>query len=197
MRLSKFPKHIWWGVLLPIVLVGLGIWRLWPWIEEYRAEEERKAINNLIRLTIDPNAGNTGPWWRGRINGYGVGIDLQVVNAKRVPQSLPTPEYAPTNGYYFVTIRNESSPESTEVDPGNMINLQDLDSNPSRILFCAYPSDYDWRHRRTFFWIKDGNHFGIFGLDNGGKPILEWSKESKLAEEVDMLGAWVDGVTNP
>ena len=48
MKLSKIPKHIWWGVALPVVLVGLGIWRLAPVIEYYRAEDERTARVRLL-----------------------------------------------------------------------------------------------------------------------------------------------------
>ena len=50
-KLSKIPKHIWLGVVLPIVLVGLGIWRLWPVFVEYRAEDERMARQTLVMVT--------------------------------------------------------------------------------------------------------------------------------------------------
>ena len=51
MKLSKIPKHIWLGVLLPLVLVGLGAWRLWPIVEEYREKDELLALDALVDLT--------------------------------------------------------------------------------------------------------------------------------------------------
>ena len=50
MKLSKIPKHIWLGVLLPFLLVGLGTWRLWPEFDEYRGSDEAMTTHWLIHL---------------------------------------------------------------------------------------------------------------------------------------------------
>ena len=46
MKRPKIPRHIWMGVVLPLVLVGLIIWRLWPVIEEFRGQDVRDAATN-------------------------------------------------------------------------------------------------------------------------------------------------------
>lgn len=118
---SKIPKHIWLGVVLPLVLVGLGIWRLGPKIEEYRREDENKAMSSLITLStyFNPNtAGNsvtTVSWceWTDRF-GFGavefIELPVSVVNSNEVQLSPLTHGHAPTHGYYFLALdRNNST----------------------------------------------------------------------------------------
>ena len=77
-KLSKIPKHIWWGVFLPLVLVGLGIWRFWPYIEEYRAEDEREASDSLTLIAGEAfgswgfgfHGGGNPHYWTGDVAGY-------------------------------------------------------------------------------------------------------------------------------
>ena len=52
-RVLLLPKHIWFGVVIPVVLVVCGTWRLWPLIEKYRGEEEREVSANLILIGVD------------------------------------------------------------------------------------------------------------------------------------------------
>ena len=55
--------------------------------------------------------------------------------------------------------------------------------HPSRFAFCAYPSAYDWRHRKTHIINEEG---AIYSVDNGGMPITEWPTEWDLAENFDV-----------
>ena len=165
MKLSKIPKHIWWGVLLPIVLVGLGIWRLWPKIEEYRREDEREAVSVL------------SDFGSGGYHLYdGTSISRMIIMGKRHTSG---PFQSPFNGYHLVTIQRDNANSMLEEYQQNTdaVGLSILDSDVYG--FCAYPVQYDWRHRRTFIVNRSQK---IFSLDNGGKPVTEWPSDEELAE---------------
>ena len=156
MKLSKIPKHIWWGGLLPIVLVGLGIWRLWPEIEEYRAKDERLAVEFLI---------DHSDYLRcSKCTGF---------NNIRAFKGIDT------WGYQVVAIHSESLLGLTSI--GRIERHFDCTNkrHVNTVGYCAYPIEYDWRHRNTFLLLCPDN---IFHIDNGGKPVTEWPTDDELAE---------------
>ena len=162
MKLSKIPKHIWWFVVLPLVLFGLGIWQWWPEFEKYRGEDERGAITALNNLYLSY---------------YPPGPPYEVIYLPAIVQhaisqgEIESPTETPSHGYSFLAIRNASSPKGNTQSPGQHV-------------FCAYPATYDWRHRRTFIT----NQFPrIFSIDNGGDPVTEWPTDEELAERFSMV----------
>ncbi len=171
---------------MPLVLVGVGIWQWWPEFEEWRWEDEREAINSLDRVhmfyefdTLDNSVTTVVSWGFTEIN-------LYVINMKGQSFSLPEPEHSPTNAYYFVAVRHNISNDSKADGNSNEIGPKTAGPDSRRVTFCAYPAKYDWRHQRTFFIAEWSSHeYLMYGIDNGGMPILEWSEESKKAEKVD------------
>ena len=131
-NLSKIPKHIWWGVFLPIVLVGLGIWRLWPVFVEYRDEDERMVREMLNMVTAIPISHHN--------TNYRVPEEVKEIPLEK--------HLTQTHGYYILG-------------------------------FCAWPKQYDWRHKNTFI-INE--HATIYSVDNGGKLITNWPTDEELAE---------------
>ena len=183
MNLSTIPRHIWWGVVLPIVLVGLGVWRLWPLVENYRAEDEKEAIQGLetiwltsrpyallrdyAYLLFDPDDEEYAKFTFCTSNVAGMLGDKltpelrRLAEADAVPLNPISPQPVAFHGYFFLAME------------GN---------NRS---FCAYPAEYDWRHKHTFI-IKSFKV--IYSIDNGGKPISEWPMANERAERFSV--AW-------
>ena len=169
MKLSKIPKHIWLGVVLPLVLVGLGVWRLWPKIEEYRGEDERGAIGALEFLCTnnESHLDILDTLWSA------LSPDSSQTPQRPVGTTEVMPKGTNNFGYTFIAIWDLRPPE------GDLKRVELL-------FYCAYPANYDWRHRRTIFIAKGSSSQAVrFGIDNGGKPVLKWSEESKLAEPVE------------
>ena len=191
MKLAKIPKHIWWAVFFPLVLVGLGIWRLWPEIEEYRGEDEREAISSLSLVAHvedsfkrgDHDTNGVKDFWTGDVSDlfrlYNSTGNVTVAEADIAPLTPLVPQPVPWNGYYFVALKRDRS----SVPPEEYQQVTDKSGRRvhhlSRFGFCAYPARYDWRHRRTFI-INQG--WTIFSVNNGGKPVTDWPTDEELAD---------------
>ena len=159
MKLSKIPKHIWWGMAFPLVLVSLGIWRIWPKCEEYILFDQRAAKNNLFLLRAD------SCWVSGVLHEMRIlSTDLR---AEAVPLESSAKGLGPFHGYYFIAFICDNS----------------IPLAFSRTFYCAYPSKQDWRHRRTFII----NESSLFSIDNGGRPITIWPTEKALTERFTKL----------
>ena len=175
MQLFKIPKHIWCAVIIPIALIAVGLWRLWPLIEDYRLEEEANAVTGFYHWY--PAA------WTSTLKIAGQNqqrvVYLQVENRNTantphlyltpiVPQpELPLPEWTQYYGYHFIVVCNPPS-SGGKTKP------------PQYPFLCAFPATYDWRHRRTF--ITNVSNV-MFGVDNGGKQITEWPTESEISND--------------
>ena len=103
-NLSKIPKHIWWGVVLPLVLVGLGVWRLWPMIEEYREADEREAVAQLNVVTMWgglPWPSNTNDFIFAAYNrDQYVLVTMKSAKPPNVEDLIP--DFPPDRGYYIL-----------------------------------------------------------------------------------------------
>ena len=55
--------------------------------------------------------------------------------------------------------------------------------NLTRFAFCAYPAEYDWRHKLTFIINQEQPDYNLYSIDNGGKPITEWPTDEELTEQ--------------
>ena len=79
MKLAKFPRYIWYGVICPLLLGGVLIWRVWPKFEDYMARDERNAMNGLQQLgmnqvlyrEIDWDKNKVNDFWTGDVAGLG------------------------------------------------------------------------------------------------------------------------------
>ena len=168
MKLSKFPKHIWLGVVLPLVLVGLGIWRFWPVFVEYRYADESKAQSLLYSLTRLSQCNECG----------GIHERSENFMAKTLDE-LAAKMHGHAEYAYIRIMREPNILISTDKD-----SLQFKADRCSRnrgvafVGYCAYPIKYDWRHRQTFICTEKQ----IFSVDNGGKPIFKWPSDAELAE---------------
>ena len=211
MKLIKIPKHIWWGVLLPLVLVGLGMWQWWPEIERYRTADERKAVDGLyvicktnhhyeIALGIDDDVeGKNTLWTKDVIGVFRETLKPQerkLAEADAAPLKPITPQPVPFHGYLFQTVDRENPPEPTTVVryysySGNMERKMLYFSHQA---FCAFPAVYDWRHRMTFIINED---YTIYAIDNGGKPVTAWPTEKDLAERFTNLAEVARQLYNP
>ena len=167
MKLSKIPKHIWLGVLLPLVLVSLGAWQWWPEIEEYRARDERGALGCLTLLDSDFDI-NMSAWEP---------LPSALANSDSAPDPQPVgaaevmPKGTDNYGYKFIVIWRIRPPKGK------------LKNAPSSF-YCAYPANYDWRHKRTFITAIS---YRVLSTDNGGKPITEWPTEEEIAERFTLV----------
>ena len=152
----KIPKHIWWGVLLPVVLVGLGVWRLWPKIEEYMSKDERMAMEFLINHSDKPRCKEC--------TGFNNILAFKGIDAM---------------GYQVAPIHSDSLWGVTSI--GRIERHYDCtnERHVNTVGYCAYPIVYDWRHRNTFLLLWPKN---VFHIDNGGKPVTEWPTDEELAE---------------
>ena len=199
MKLSKIPKHIWWGVLLPLVLVGLGGWRLWPEIEEYRLEYETSAIIHLRHLALleiaflhaNYDGNGVKDFWTADVAGLVQSYpflknpyvqDFQEADVAPLKPGVAEP--VPFGGYLFLALERDTSivpPEQYRQDTdqsGRKVH------HLSKFAFCAYPAMYDWRHRRTFI-VNQGQV--IYAVNNDGNPITEWPTDKELAEKFTKL----------
>ena len=160
-KLFKIPKHIWWGVFLPLVLVGLGIWQLWPKFEEYREEDERLVLSALRDITVITRC-----------------VDCNGFNDEGKEYGLLV-----WAGYKFMPLQQGGSSEpSGERNLIREINCKDV-HDISVFGYCAFPIEYDWRHRRTI--ISNGDV--LLSVDNGGKPVTEWPTVKELTERFTKL----------
>ena len=181
--------------MLPLALVGLGIWRLWPKIEEYRVKDERAALRVLEYFaSINADYSNfnksindrteDGDYWTGDVAGLFRGnpgtANEPLAKADAAPLSPLVPKPAPYHGYYFVAVKRDGS-----IHPPQAYGIKTDESgrkvlNPSRFAICAYPAEYGWRHRLTFV-INE--RFFVTAFDNGGTPIIEWPSRNELTEQ--------------
>ena len=200
MDLSKIPRHIWWGVVLPLILVGLGLWRLWPVLGEYRGADECKALETLCLIAKaehaflgkDGDMNGVNDFWTGDVGGvFQRGPKLwrpPFIRADAAPWKPQGFKPVPFQGYYFVALKRDKSSkpavdyqEDTDKSGRKVHHL-------SRFGFCAYPARYDWRHRLTFIINEDSVGYSI---DNGGKPLTEWPLKGELAEH---FTAWISTI---
>ena len=193
-RALRPPRHIWFGVVIPVILVLGGTWRLWPLIEKYRGEEEREVPANLRLIAADAY-GHTfkvkydhyrysHPYylWSGDV------AELAQLSPRHVTRAMAEADAAPVSplvtkpiplhGYYFLAIAYDPLTKGRDgQEPGaNGSGLGPY--RRSRGYFCAYPADYDWRHRQTFI-INETRQ--IYSVDNGGDPVTPWPGKEVLS----------------
>ena len=190
MKLSKIPKHIWWFVVLPLVLVGVGGWRLWPVLVVYRWYEERIIRVRFTLIAVaerdykakDLDKNGINDFWTADLSGlYEKGLrDIDVAHADAAPLHPLVATPVPIVGYLFVAMKrtNQSDafgakfPVKTDVT-GN------TDHHLNTWAFCAYPAEYDWRHKHTYIFNEKAK---IYRIDNCGEPVTEWPPGKQLTE---------------
>ena len=140
--------------MLPLVLVGLGVWQLWPLFVEYRGADEFGAME---QLRVDLPVATCG-FCKGYDDHEGI---------------MTTEQY----GYQYRPVMSNESPRIPEGD----FDFEECRTEHHLSIrgYCAYPIQYDWRHRSTFIADRDGF---IFSVDNGGKPVTEWPTDAEIAE---------------
>ena len=176
MTLKKIPKHIWYGVVLPVVLVGLGTWQLGPRIKSYIEEYEYSATEVLKLLARDQETFRDSDRDKNGVQDYWTGDVADLLVASHGPSFSGASRFY---GYYFITMKLDSSSLPPEV------YQQDTDATGrevhhlNRFGFCAYPREYGWRTKHSFI-INETNV--VFRVNNGGKPVTEWPTDEELAE---------------
>ena len=186
-KLSAIPRHIWFGVFIPLVFLGTGVWRLWPTFMDYLVQDEHAAIGWLQVLALheidfahyDRDGNGFHDFWTGDIAGL-----LQVGNPiyhnfKIHTDSAPLNSPVPIEGYYLVPLKRDRSVDTPEDYRRTPDTTGRKTLHPSRFGFCAYPAQYDWRHRLTF--IINQERF-VYAIDNGGKPVTEWPSDEDFLE---------------
>ena len=196
MKFSKIPKHIWFGLLIPIVLVGLGSWRMYPVYKSYKDRDARdvdlalqsiSAVNDMRTWSY----GTVHPYWTGDVlgvytlTGKRSGF-VKLLSEADVAPLAPLPhDPVPYHGYFFLALDRDNS----TIPPEEYRKVEDKSGrkvlNHDRFGFCAFPSEYDWRHRLTFIVNEDDV---VYGIDNGGKPVTEWPPDEELAERFIKTG---------
>ena len=198
MKLSGIPRRTWYGILFPLVLVFLGVWLLWPKIENYRLREERSVmrglqhlgLNEVVFRELDRDGNKVYDFWTGDV------ADLEkvrpdevrsIARADTAPLEPRVSQPVPFHGYYFEVLKRDLSSGKVEE------YQQDTDGSGRKVHhffrygICAYPAEYDWRHRRTFII----NEAGLYSVDNGGKQVVEWPSQATLeAQFTDEHGEW-------
>lgn len=201
MKLSKVPKHIWWGIVLPAVLLGLGFWQFWPSLEEYWEKEDRKAVDGLFRLYEDSEFSwgmnctfideeETYYYWTGDVSkvlkfrGIESPEDYGLALADVAPMDPLEPQPVPFHGYYFVALERDNSTQPPE-DYRLMADESGLKVyHPSRFAFCAYPANSNWRHGLTYIINQEGV---VYSIDNDGKPVTEWPTNEELTGKFEPI----------
>ena len=199
MKLPKIPNHLWYAAIIPVALLGVAFWQLWPGIEKYRSANEQLTIRYLDSLGLaqrdfywgDIDNNGVKDFWTGDIVGlFPNAIDPEepILKADAAPLVATEEEPTPLNGYYFAVLERDNSctpPQTYQQDTdgsGRMV------SNVDRSGFCAYPATYNWRHHLTFILNEDGL---IYCTDNGGKRISEWPTQIELTERF-WRPVWMD-----
>ena len=167
------------------------MWRLWPAIEEYRAEDEEHVLSwmrsiptfeNYI-LINDQDGNGVKDYWTGDVTGVWNNsrywIPLDVVAADAAPLYPPASGPTPFHGYYYISMERDKSCKPPEEYHQDTADSGRNTHNRSRFGFCAYPVTYNWRHRRTFI-VNEGGV--VFSVDSGGKPVTAWPTDSELNE---------------
>ena len=127
-------------------------------VEEYRGADEREALGALRDLTVLFHCSTC--------NGFFVDDD----------------ENNGLNGlagYVFTPLQQEDYSAASEENILPEDSICKTSHDESAIGYCAYPMDYDWRHRKTFI-CKEGKV--VYSVDNYGKPVKKWPRDSELSE---------------
>ena len=170
--------------MLPLVLVGLGIWRLWPEFVEYWVKDEREAMSSLTLVAHvedsfkrgDHDTNGVKDFWTGDVSDlfrlYNSAGNVTVAEADIAPLTPLVPQPVPWNGYYFVALSkgpdsyHEMHDYQTDTDnSGRKVHSK------RRFGFCAYPAEYGLTGNFTFI-INEENT--VFRIDNGGKPLKDY-----------------------
>ena len=117
--------------------------------------------------------------WTVDVAGLPKGSSNQLREADAAPLNPIVPKPVPWNGYYFVALKRENSCAPSADYQQERDKSGRKVYNLTRYGFCAYPAEYNWRHRRTFITNED---FLVFSVDNGGKPVTDWPSDAELAE---------------
>ena len=184
---------------MPLVLVGLGVWRLWPRIEKYRAKDEEAAVIGLkwiaslnlfysTQNSSDLEEGSVVEYWTDDV----VGVFRGNLNTRRrtlaeadaAPLTPLIPKPVPFHGYYFLALEREYTDFPPEAYPQDASKSDRKVLNLDGFAICAYPAEYDLRHRRTFIVDQD---WIVYSVNNGGKPVTEWPTDAELAERFSKL----------
>ena len=143
---------------------------------EWLASEALSLIADVERAFKDQDADENGieDYWTGDVAGLLRFGDLypSIEKADAAPLH-PVPRTAASYfGYWFLAV------EGLEGDP--RFFKQDTDGKSGRVhhrtrfAFCAYPSEYGRTGRYTYLRTE---HDILMSTDNGGRPILQFSKE--------------------
>ena len=134
-------------------------------------------------MTSKMNTKGSESYWSGDVaglNGNGHQLTIpELAKADGAPLNPVVPQPVPYQGYLFLALLRGSTPGKPAdhgLEPtydGHEWHLE----VPS-FGFCAYPAEYDWRHRRTFI-VTRGK---IWSVDNGGSPVTTMPSDTELAE---------------
>ena len=198
MGLSGISRRTWYGVLIPLVLGGLGVWLLWPKFENYRLREERMVMRGLQHLgmnevvfrELDHDGNKVRDFWTGDVAALEKVRPDEIRSIGRADTAPLKPRVSrpsPFHGYYFAVLKRDRSTGKVEE------YQQDTDGSGRKVHhlyrfgICAWPAEVDWLHRRTFII----NESGLYSVDNGGKQIAEWPTKGVLGEQfTDEHGEW-------
>ena len=191
----RLPRHLWWGVGIPLVLVVIGAFRVPDLHRKWMSWNEREVITALNSLAVaeadfranDRDGNRVQDYWTADVAGLwhaGRLIEHEVADADAAPLDALVREPVPYNGYYFIALRRDLSAKGHEAvfadyradtdGSGRKVHSQ------RRFGYCAYPAEYGWTGRHTFI-VNEYNR--VLKFDRSGKPFTDWPSERDLGAE--------------
>ena len=160
----RIPRHLWWGVGIPLILVVVATFRGPALHEDWMRGNEWSASAALKTLATaeanfrsnDRDGNKVNDYWTADVTGlWHVKqlIEREVAEADAAPLKALVDEPVPYHGYYFVALERDLYVAGAY--PGNEYYKGDTDNsglkvhNPRRFGFCAYPAHDGWTGRWT------------------------------------------------
>ena len=130
-------------------------------------------------LTKDQNANGIDDYWTGDVAGL-YDYEGGIAEADASPLQEVSNGSRPYDLYFFIAMDADGS----ENPPIPYRQIKDKDGrkvfNRERFGFCAYPSEYGKKARKTFIVNEKRK---VFKIDNGGKPVLRWPTDEELKKD--------------
>ena len=194
----RIPRHLWWGVGVPLVLVIVGVFRLPELHRQWMAGNEDEATAALMTLAFeeadfhsyDRNTNRVDDYWTADVAGLwpeSQFMERGIAEADANPLMRLVNEPVPYHGYYFVALDRDL--RLRRKYGGDGIYRTDTDHSGRKIHsmagfgFCAFPASPGWTGSATFIINENGM---VFSLEEGGKPVKDWPAD----DHYDLTTLW-------
>ena len=186
----RIPRHLWWGVGIPLVLLVIGAFRVPELHRQVMLDNQRAAYAALESIATaeanyrsnDRDGNKVNDYWTGDVAGLWHAkrlIDRGIAEADASPLNGLVGEPVPYHGYYFVALGRDL--QGNVNYKANTDGSGRLVHNSSRFGYCAYPASPGWSGRVTY--IINENNTIFRSLDLERSVPLDWPTDMTSARE--------------